>query len=156
MSLAIGPRDGNHACDLTEIDLTVTTTDGDRACWQLAADISPDVLAGNPHADRLGQRRRVALLYRAGDPGCSSPPVIPADSVLARWRDAQRCRVAKKQLAEEVQQLLAGSATGRGDEPDAVALSPGDFAGGPGVGHDRARPRVTQIADSIGRCRASR
>jgi len=51
VSVVIGSRDGNHSCDLTAVDLTLV---GDGKSWDLAADVSPDVLAGNPHADRLG------------------------------------------------------------------------------------------------------
>lgn len=46
IALIIGPRDGNHACDMTAIDLNLQ--DG-VTTWDLAADVSPDILAGNPH-----------------------------------------------------------------------------------------------------------
>ena len=48
VSLLIGPRDGNHACDLTAVDLTLS---GGGREWDLAREVSPDILAGNPHAD---------------------------------------------------------------------------------------------------------
>ena len=51
LAVSVGPRGGNHSCDLTEVDLNVS--DGKRA-WNLAKDVSPNILAGNPHADRLG------------------------------------------------------------------------------------------------------
>ena len=51
VSILIGPRDGNHACDLTAVDLTLT---GGGREWNLARDVSPDILAGNPHADAQG------------------------------------------------------------------------------------------------------
>src|SRR5262249_13388264 len=51
VSLLIGPRDGNHACDLTAVDLWIT---GGGQRWDLAGDVAPDVLAGNPHADGHG------------------------------------------------------------------------------------------------------
>ncbi len=54
VSLAIGPRDGNHSCDLTAIDLRLVEVGEPGRTWDLAADVSGDVLAGNPHADRLG------------------------------------------------------------------------------------------------------
>ena len=46
VALIIGPRDGNHACDMTRVDLNLT--DGTKT-WDLAADVSPDILAGNPN-----------------------------------------------------------------------------------------------------------
>jgi hypothetical protein len=46
VALIIGPRDGNHSCDLTGVNLTLT--DGTKT-WDLARDVSPDILAGNPN-----------------------------------------------------------------------------------------------------------
>jgi hypothetical protein len=46
VALVIGPRDGNHACDLTAVNLTLT--DGPKT-WDLAKDVSPNILAGNPN-----------------------------------------------------------------------------------------------------------
>ena len=55
VSLLIGPR-GDHACDLTAVDLTIREQGGDHRVWNLAADVSGNLLAGNPHADSLGHR----------------------------------------------------------------------------------------------------
>ncbi|MFN8049604.1 MAG: DUF1592 domain-containing protein [Ancrocorticia sp.] len=46
VALVIGPRDGNHACDLTAVNLTLT--DGKKT-WDMAKDVSPNILAGNPN-----------------------------------------------------------------------------------------------------------
>ena len=46
VALVIGPRDGNHSCDLTAVNLTLS--DG-QTTWDLAKDVSPNILAGNPH-----------------------------------------------------------------------------------------------------------
>ena len=46
VALLIGPRDNNHSCDLTAIELTLS--DGEKT-WDLAKDVSPNILAGNPH-----------------------------------------------------------------------------------------------------------
>lgn len=46
VALVIGPRDGNHVCDLTAVNLTLS--DG-KTEWDLAKDVSPDILASNPH-----------------------------------------------------------------------------------------------------------
>ncbi|OYW11128.1 MAG: hypothetical protein B7Z55_19770, partial [Planctomycetales bacterium 12-60-4] len=47
VALVISPRDGNHSCDLTAIDLTLS--DGTHE-WSLSRDVSPNILAGNPHS----------------------------------------------------------------------------------------------------------
>lgn len=46
VALNIGPKDGNHSCDLTAINLVLN--DGVQN-WDLAKDVSPDILKGNPH-----------------------------------------------------------------------------------------------------------
>ena len=51
---SIGPRDGNHSCDLTDVDLDAHERRRRAQEWNLARDVSADVLAGNPHADRFG------------------------------------------------------------------------------------------------------
>src|SRR5262249_46283933 len=54
--LAVDARDGNHACDLTEITLTITEVEKPGRVWDLAADVADNILDGNPHADRLGNK----------------------------------------------------------------------------------------------------
>ncbi|MEE2843660.1 MAG: DUF1587 domain-containing protein, partial [Planctomycetota bacterium] len=56
LALFIGPRAGDHSCDLTRVDLTVKEVAGAEQQWDLAKDCSSDILAGNPHADRLGNQ----------------------------------------------------------------------------------------------------
>jgi len=46
VALVIGPRDGNHACDMTAINLKLTA--GDKT-WDLGRDVSPNILQSNPH-----------------------------------------------------------------------------------------------------------
>lgn len=46
VALVVGPRNANHACDLTAVDLVLT--DG-TTTWDLAGDVSSNILAGNPH-----------------------------------------------------------------------------------------------------------
>ncbi|HVA45162.1 MAG TPA: DUF1592 domain-containing protein [Pirellulales bacterium] len=122
ISLVIGPRDGNHACDLTDVELVIQVVG--RASspspdvgplerdglgrppheWRLTRDVSGDVLAGNPHGDSLGNLN-IWHFYtepvKAGETG----PVIPAGSVLARWQSAGSPD-EKLKLADEVQTLL--------------------------------------------------
>src|SRR5262249_49080684 len=54
--LIVDARDGNHSCDLTEITLTISETDKPNRTWDLAGDVADNVLDGNPHADRLGNK----------------------------------------------------------------------------------------------------
>src|SRR5262245_62043413 len=83
ISLLIGPRDGNHSCDLTAVDFTVTV--GSRT-WNLAKDVSSDILAGNPHNDSFGNAG-VWHFYSEPDQG-GAEPLLPAGSLLAKWQSS--------------------------------------------------------------------
>ncbi len=119
LSLVIGPRDGEHSCDLTAIDLTVTAKDHVAAEWNLAKDISPDILVGNPHADRFGNMG-VWHFYSEPDAGGGADSIVPAGSLIAQWQVALDAE-SKKQLAEKLQVLLTnGIGDIAADAPDAV------------------------------------
>ena len=113
VSLVIGPRDGNHSCDLTSIDFTLN--DGTRE-WNLGREISPEILSGNPHKDSHGNAD-VWHFYSEPANG-STGHVIAAGSVLARWQSAASVE-EKQRLADEVQRLLQGGAASLPkDSPD--------------------------------------
>lgn len=129
LSLLIGPRDGNHACDLTDIALTLKTSDKAPRVWDLAGDVSSDVDAGNPHADRQGNAA-VWHFYKEAVQGSDQGPVVPAGSVLARWLAASD-KTEKTRIAEEVQRLLTGGPPEKKDHPDAVLYRELASMGGP-------------------------
>ncbi|MFM2095007.1 MAG: hypothetical protein RIS70_2131 [Planctomycetota bacterium] len=119
VSLIIGPRDGNHACDLTAVDLTLRS--GDRT-WDLAKDVSPDLLAGNPHADQFGNAG-VWHFYTEPVSGAAGH-VIPPDSLLAKWQSSSDTQ-EKQQLAVTIEKFLlsgpaANSDANKKDSPDAA------------------------------------
>ena len=117
ISLVIGPRDGNHSCDLTDLELVIRTADRDQPReWSLTADISPDVSAGNPHPDRQGHVNVWHFYTEPVDAG-RGLSVIPAGSVLARWQGAASAE-EKGKLAGAVQALLQGSAPEDAASPD--------------------------------------
>ena len=87
VALVIGPRDGNHVCDLTAVNLTLSDR---QTTWDLAKEVSPDILKGNPHGawHFLSQP---ATLEAAQD--------VPAP--IAEWR-----KKPSAELAVKVRQLL--------------------------------------------------
>ncbi len=128
LSLLIGPRDGNHSCDMTAVDLDIKSTDGKQ--WNVARDVSPNILAGNPHADALGNPG-VWHFYSEPDTGGGADSVIPAGSVLAKWRGATDAG-ERSRLADEVQKLLLGNAAGLAKgAPDLVLHRELTSLGGP-------------------------
>lgn len=119
LSLIIGPRDGEHSCDLTAIDITVRAREDAASTWNLAKDISPDILAGNPHADRLGNPG-VWHFYSEPDSGGGAESIIPAGSLVAQWQVAPDAE-SKQQISEKLQALLTNAAGDMAaDAPDAV------------------------------------
>ncbi len=121
IALAIGPRDGNHGCDTTEFNLEIVPREAAASAWRLAPDVSGDLLAGNPHADRQGHP---GVWHFYSEPAADQGylPVVPAGSTLARWLSADRPD-EKKKLAEEVARLLdaATPPAGKGKtDPDVL------------------------------------
>jgi hypothetical protein len=114
VSVLIGPRDGNHACDLTAVDLTLA---GGGLRWDLAREVSPDILAGNPHADSHGNPGVWHFYSEPDKAGTES--LIPAGSLLARWQKAATAE-ARERLARELQELLTSGQPAPKDGPDAV------------------------------------
>ncbi len=113
VSLLIGPRDGNHACDLTDIEfkLTEQMTSAEPKQWSLTADVSPNILAGNPHADQYGNNETWNFYAEPVQAGDANRAVVPNESLLGKWlgEDNEQTRAT---LAAEVQQLLTGPRPG--------------------------------------------
>lgn len=128
LSLAIGPRDGNHGCDLTDLELTITSTTDASHAWSLTGDVSPDVLAGNPHADRLGNQGVWHFYTEPVKPDTGL--AIPGGSLLARWQ-ATASADEKRSLAEAVQKLLIAGPPADVAHPDAVLYRQLASVGGP-------------------------
>jgi Protein of unknown function (DUF1592)/Protein of unknown function (DUF1588)/Protein of unknown function (DUF1587)/Protein of unknown function (DUF1585)/Protein of unknown function (DUF1595)/Planctomycete cytochrome C len=104
VSILIGPRDGNHSCDLTAVDLTLS---GGGRQWSLAREVSPEILAGNPHADALGNKG-VWHFYSEPEKGGTNDAVIPAGSLLAKWQSAGTAE-QRTRLGRAIQELLTSS-----------------------------------------------
>ncbi|WP_254508062.1 DUF1592 domain-containing protein [Anatilimnocola floriformis] len=109
IALSIGARDNNHSCDLTNIDWQLSSPGEKERVWNLAKDISSNVLTGNPHDDSFGNKN-VWHFFTEADKPQPTTPAIPAGSVLAKWQTASNAD-EKVKLAGAVQTLLlsAGS-----------------------------------------------
>ncbi len=117
VSLVIGPRDGNHSCDLTDVELTVQSLEPDGPTWSLTADVSPDIHAGNPHADRRGQ---TGVWHFSQEPiaGPGATLLVPTESLLAKWL-AEADAGKRDELAKRLQELLLSPAPADANSPDA-------------------------------------
>jgi RNAse (barnase) inhibitor barstar len=122
LSLMIGARKGNHICDLTAISLVISETSGEKRVWDLAKDVSADIQAGNPHADRHGNKEtwhfyqgEMAKVHQGGSPIVAVPP----DSVLATWL-AEKDPDKRSELARRVQALATGPTPSQSGSADAL------------------------------------
>ncbi len=143
IAVRIGPRDGNHGCDLTDVDLEISMPDDKSLRWHLAPDVSGDILAGNPHADRLGNKE-VWHFYTEPADDTSGRPVVPPGSLLARWLETNQA-AEKTRLAGEIQRLLSAatlSAAKDKDQPDAVLVRQANSLDGPLLGPIGAAARA--------------
>ena len=114
---AIGPRDHDHTCDLTEVEFAVIETgDGGRR-WDLAGDVADTIQADNPHADRFGNAG-VWQFVSGADPDLkfnatatwAGPKAAPG-SLLAQWRETvgDPAKIEdRRSLERKVRDLLVG------------------------------------------------
>ena len=113
LCLVVGPKDGNHACDLTGIDLRITA--GEQR-WDLAADVAGSLAEANPHPDSQGH---AGVWHFASEPtAAADAATVPAGSALARWLLAAEPAV-RQAAAAEVAQVLAGPPPAA-DSPDGL------------------------------------
>ena len=108
ISLVIDARDRSHVCDLTEIELSITETEGEQREWSLSKDCADDVAAGNPHEDRFGNPG-IWHFYWGYVDGQPTDVTIPPNSLLANWLDARTSDQASA-IAERLGSLLIGRA----------------------------------------------
>ena len=120
LSLVVGPRDNNHSCDLTSVQLVVTETNGTKHVWDLVKEVSPNLQAGNPHDDSYGNSEvwhffqgEMAKVDRVG----ASIVTVPKGSVLEAFL-AEKDPEKRKGLALQVQALATGELLKDSDSPD--------------------------------------
>ncbi|XZE17651.1 DUF1592 domain-containing protein [Pirellulaceae bacterium SH449] len=92
--LVVNPRNGDHSCDATAVNLTFeqfldTANSSSPPAegslrWDLASDVSSNLMDGNPHADTYGNSD---IWHFFGEPIDGREITgIPAGSSLARWQ----------------------------------------------------------------------
>ena len=84
IALMVLPRDSNHSCDTTHVELKLTEVDGGQRTWDLSEQVVDRVHEGNPMTDPFGHQGVWSF--------CTSVPApavqLPEDSALARWRES--------------------------------------------------------------------
>ena len=130
ISILIGPRDGNHACDLTCVELNLISSGANGKTWDLAQEVSGKVLAGNPLPDRFSNPAVWHFYTEPDKGGSTSGPTIPAGSLLAHWQTARGAE-QRQELATRLQKLLISGPPAAKASPDAVLYRQLNSLGGP-------------------------
>jgi hypothetical protein len=113
VAVVVGARDGNDDCDLTRVDLSIRS--GDRE-WDLARDVSADILVANPHPDRQGNAN--VWHFATESEGSAGGWTIPGGSMLARWMAATNAD-DRGTFTSDIERLLAGDGPApEKDSPD--------------------------------------
>ncbi len=97
--LLIGPKDNNHFCDLTRIDLSIESP---HAGWRLS-ELSANILAGNPQGDRFGHSD-VWAFFSEPDLNVEGE-AIPYGTLLAEWQSSGS-KERRREIAAQLQSML--------------------------------------------------
>src|SRR5262249_41517439 len=91
--------------------------------WDLSADVADTVQAGNPHADKLGNKEAWSFVRGPARTPGKGLGVIPTHSILGQWRmaamDPARRANADK-LAAHVQKILTGAQPAKEKTPERI------------------------------------
>ena len=118
VTVVIDPKNGNHTCDATAVDLVIKSEGME---WNLASEVSPDILAGNPHADSHGHKD--VWHFFGESPEASSQTAIPKGSLVALWRES-RDSATRDEIANRIQKLLQSDLQAlASDSPDRKLLT---------------------------------
>lgn len=140
VALLVGPRDRNHSCDLTDVELTIKTKE---TSWNLSEEVSNSILAGNPHADSLGH---LDVWHFFTEPVERSDrlPGLPEGSLLARWQTAGSTE-SKRELGVQLQRLLTADPPADPMHPDAVLYRQLCSFGGPLLSQVKLSPTDREL-----------
>ena len=130
VSISIGPRDGTHFCDLTAVDLRLVEVGKAGRSWDLAKDVSSDIQAGNPHADRLGNSGVWNFYSELDTTGGESASALIAGSLPAKWLGSKD-PLEKRRLADEVGKMLNSATPPPVGSPDLALYRQLRSLGGP-------------------------
>jgi hypothetical protein len=147
--LLVGARNHDHVCDLTRVNLTITEHEGQGRVWSLWQDVADDVLAGNPHADCLGNAAVWHVVEGPDTVLAASQFEVPAGSLLAAWLAAAgdpALRERLPMLGEELHALLNGPRPQEG--PDAQLYDLARALDGPLFGRLDYQALLAEAAES--------
>ena len=122
VKFAVNAHQKSHACDTTQVELTITETKKDGRVWNLASDVIDRIHDSNPVQDSHGNPS--VWHFCSSDSTASTATrelLIPHDSALGQWRAAvasdgpgdeiERAATRVQQSLLRTETLTAGDAT---------------------------------------------
>lgn len=109
IALIIDSRDNNHACDLTQIDLTLTSSGDNETRWQLSEDCANSIHLGNPHPGHQ-DNHRTWHFYSGLTETLNSKPSFPQESQIAQWL-REEDKIKAGEMARGIVNILKGGST---------------------------------------------
>ncbi|MBN1852048.1 MAG: hypothetical protein JW829_04960 [Pirellulales bacterium] len=113
LSLVVGNR-GEHSCDTTSTELTITEIGDKPNTWDLARDVVEDIQAGNPHADSLGNAD-IWYFYAPPQATAWHPVVMPFQSKATTASEyiteltAHNLKTIRQQVRQRPEQTWEGA-----------------------------------------------
>ncbi|MEC7357145.1 MAG: DUF1592 domain-containing protein [Verrucomicrobiota bacterium] len=125
VSIIVGPSKGNHACDLTDINMKVSEISGPKRKWNLANEVSSRIHEGNPIRDDHGNNS-VWHFYKGplaeADGGSGNSARVPPGSLLEQWINEEDLE-KKSMLSLKIQDLAMDKIKPESGSPDALLIS---------------------------------
>ncbi|UUO09191.1 DUF1592 domain-containing protein [Blastopirellula sp. J2-11] len=115
LALLIGPRDQEHACDLTGIELEIQSTTDKNRSWSLSQDCADSIADGNPHADKQGNADVWHFFAQTFELLENDRRV--QDSLVAQWSRAADEKRASE-IAAEMELRVQLSSTASREDPN--------------------------------------
>ncbi len=145
VSLIIGPRDNNHSCDLTDVELIIQNQESKELKWNLTSDVTANIQSANPHEDSLGNSGIWHFYTEPIIPGSESANAIPPGSLLDSWQSATDPK-ERTQLAQSFQQLLTKGPNKGTTLPNVKLFQSLSSLSGPLLG--QWKPKLTSLLDT--------
>jgi hypothetical protein len=118
VALVLGARGGNHVCDTTIVDLSITELGGPGRVWDLAGDATKGLRAANPHPDAAGKLGVWRFFATPADDSMSASPseppfrlasAAPSARAFIDERKAMGLRTIRRRVREHSEQTWEGA-----------------------------------------------
>jgi hypothetical protein len=112
VSLVVGAKDGNHFCDTTIVELSITEAEAPGRTWGLTREVVDSIQAGNPHADAAGHPD----VWHFYSQPASAPPPQPSQPPFDLASKAKTAREFMQELGAKHQSTIRERTRGHAEQ----------------------------------------